>query len=231
MPYQIIVVEDSQDLNDTLCEVLCSVGHQVTGFLDAESVIEFVALKNTDIAVLDIELPGESGLILAKRLRSIMPNLGILFLTTRTSNRNRIEGYDSGADYYLPKPITHAEFAEAVDSLIRRKQKHTHADVQDTNFSVLSKNTNRLSRVGESIQLTNSDAAILVSLASAANYQLEYWQLMDLLGSDDEPFIRSSLAVRIFRLRTKLSTFLHIDNPIVAVRGVGYRLGFDLKVQ
>lgn len=230
MPYRVVVVEDSFALNDLLCDALRRQGYEVQGFADAESVIEYAQLKDTDVVVLDIQLPGESGLELAKRLRPLMPNLGILMLTTRTSNQNRIEGYEAGADYYLPKPLSPHELVGAVDSLIRRKRQVAQVSAPKDDRCILSKDRFVLSCGGRSVKLSPGDTAILVALASAPDRQLEHWQIMDLLSTDKEQVSRSTLDVRIYRLRAKLSEFTQEDYPITSVRGVGYRLGFDLEV-
>lgn len=230
MPCHVLVVEDSRALNELLCDALRDAGHYVVGFLDAESVTEYANLKDADITVLDIQLPGESGLQLARRLRPLMPNLGILMLTTRTTNLNRIEGYDAGADYYLPKPVSPQELVGAVDSLARRKQQVIQAVASSPDRCILSKTTSVLQAGEATLKLSDTDAAILVSLAIAPNRQIEHWQIIDLLSSDTGLIHRSTLDVRIYRLRAKLSQFLGIKHPIVSVRGVGYRLGFDLEV-
>lgn len=230
MPHRIVVVEDSLALNQLLCDALRDAGHDVEGFLDAESVTEYAKLKDTDVMVLDIQLPGESGLKLAQRLRPIMPGLGILMLTTRTSNQCRIEGYDAGADYYLPKPLSPEELVDAVDSLIRRKRQVSHGRDSNAQRFVLSRATSLLSGHGRSVKLSAGDAAILVGLASANDRQLEYWQIIDLVSTGTDQVSRSTLDVRIYRLRSKLAEFTFPDHPIVSVRGVGYRLGFDLQV-
>ena len=228
MPYRIVVVEDSQALNDLLCDALTKAGYTVDGFLDAESLSEFALIKDTDVIVLDIQLPGESGLDLARRLRRLMPNLGVLMLTARTTTMDRIDGYDSGADYYLPKPISPQELVRAVKSLLARKQQFG-LDSPTERFK-LSRKTLMLSSGDRSIKLSVGDAAILVALASAPDQQLEHWQIMDLLSKDGDTVNRASLDVRIYRLRVRLADFVSESYPIVSIRGVGYRLGFGLEI-
>lgn len=230
MPCRIIVVEDSQALNELMCDALRKVGHHVYGVLDAESLIEHPHLKDTDVLVLDVQLPGEDGLELARRLRPLMPNLGILMLTTRSSNANRIEGYDAGADYYLPKPISPSELVDAVDSLVRRKRQSSQTINAGVGRPVLACSTFTLSVGDRSVKLSPADVAVLVALASAPDRQLEHWQIMDLLSTEKDQISRATLDVRIYRLRTKLSEFLNTDYPIASVRGVGYRLGFDIGI-
>jgi len=230
MPNRILVVEDSHALNDLLCDALRRAGHEVVGLTDAESVIEHPSLKDTEVVVLDIQLPGESGLQLAQRLRPLMPSLGILMLTARSTNANRIEGYDAGADYYLPKPVSPDELVFAVESLLRRKQQTIRAASEGVPRFVLSRSALTLSVADRAVKLSSADAAILVGLASAPDKQLEHWQIMELLSVDQEPVSRSTLDVRIYRLRSKLSEFTGQSHSIASVRGVGYRLGFEIEV-
>ncbi|UOD49852.1 response regulator transcription factor [Orrella daihaiensis] len=230
MSHRIVVVEDSEALNELLCDALRKSGFEVQGFLDAESVTEYAQLKDTAVIVLDVQLPGESGLELAKRLRGLMPNLGILILTTRTSNTNRIEGYEAGADYYLPKPVSPDELVDAVNSLIRRKRQYVDVNPLTSERYLLSRTTQVLSCGSRSVKLSAGEAAILVALSTSLDKQLEHWQIMELLSTNTDQVSRSTLDVRIYRLRAKLSDFTQSEYPIVSIRGVGYRLGFELEV-
>lgn len=229
---KIIVVEDSAALNDLLCDALRAAGHDVFGFLDAESMLEHPSMKNTDVIVLDIQLPGESGLELAQRLRQSMPMLGILMLTTRNTTAQRIEGYDAGADYYLPKPVSPQELCDAVQSLLGRVQSRSQpVGLSEPDRYVLTPLTLRLTSGRQIVRLSDSDCQVLVALACAPDHQLEHWQLMDLLSTGEEVVTRGSLDVRMYRLRAKLAELMPARQAIVSVRGVGYRLGFDLEVR
>lgn len=230
MSHRILVVEDNVALNQLLCDALRAAGHEAEAFVDAESVVEYAKLKDADVIVLDIQLPGESGLELAQRLRPIMPDLGILMLTARTSNQSRISGYEAGADFYLPKPLSPDELVAAVNSLIRRKQQNPRESQADRSSCVLSKSSSTLSCGHRSVRLSSGDASILVALASANGRQLEHWQIIDLLSTDKDPVSRATLDVRIYRLRSKLAEFTSQEQPIVSIRGVGYRLGLNLQV-
>lgn len=230
MPHRVLVIEDSPVLNDLLCDALRKAGFEVSGFLDAESVHESPELKDAQILILDVQLPGESGLELASRLRPLMPNLGILMLTTGSTNSHRIQGYDAGADYYLPKPVSPDELIAAVDSLLRRKRQSELANKPSVQRCTLSRSNFTLAMGERSVKLSPAEAAILVALATAPDKQLERWQIIDLLSHNKEQVSRSTLDVRMHRLRTKLTEFLGQDYSVASVRGVGYRLGFDLEV-
>lgn len=231
MPHRIVIVEDSAALNELLCNALRKEGYEVSGFLDAESLLEYPNLKDTDLMVLDIQLPGESGLSLAKRFREFMPALGIMMLTTRTSNGQRIEGYDAGADFYLPKPISPAELCQAVNSLLARRNGGSalQTDLQQP-VCYLTRASHVLSCGEQNLKLSAAEVAILTALAGAPDKQLEHWQLLELLSSEAEVVNRAALDVRIYRLRGKLKETVNIDQPIVSVRGFGYRLGFELRM-
>ena len=228
MSNRIVVVEDSEALNDLLCDALRNAGFTVQGFWDAESVVESPLLKDADVIVLDIQLPGESGLTLAKRLRSLMPGLGIMMLTTRSSNSDRIEGYDSGADYYLPKPVSPTELVTAVTSLLNRKK--VEGSTSHAERFALSRMTFMLSSGKRSVKLTAIDAAVLTAFASAPDRQLEHWQLMELVSGESGSMSRASLDMRLHRLRARLSEFTSEKNPIVSVRGLGYKLAIDIEI-
>ena len=228
----VVVVEDSEALNALLCRALENDGYQVEGFLDAESLLESPALKDAQIIVLDVYLPGESGIALASRLRHLMPDLGILMLTTRTTNAERIEGYDAGADYYLPKPVTPDELCDAVRSLCLRKSRLTVSPASVAKERcVLSRAGFALSFRGRVLKISNADNKILVALASAPNQQMEYWQILEVLNAERDLISRRALDVRVHRLRAKLAELLDQETTIVSIRGIGYRLGFELEVR
>lgn len=228
----VVVVEDSEALNTLLCQALQNAGHQVTGFLDAESLLESPVLKDTEAIVLDIQLPGESGLELAFRLRKLMPNLGILMLTTRSNHAQRIEGYDAGADYYLPKPVTPQELCMAVQSLLTRKRTKSPLLAKPASTPcVLARSSYAMSCGGQWLKLSAPESRVLVALASSPGKQLAYWQLLEMLNAHEANVSRRMLDVRVSRLRAKLTDFLSQNDTIVSVRGVGYRLNFELEIK
>jgi len=229
---KVVVVEDHKALNSLLCKTLSDAGHQVIGFLDAESLLEHPSLQDVQIAVLDVQLPGESGIALAQRLRSTMPNLGIVMLTTRTSNTHRIEGYSAGADYYLPKPISSEELCDAVRSLLDRKLEYVVKSVAETvERCVLARNALAMSLGNRWLKLSPSECNVLVGLACAPGRQLEYWQILEIVNNAKNAISRRTLDVRMHRLRTKLVEFTGMPQPLVGIRGVGYRLALELEVR
>ena len=118
--FKILIVEDNNSLRAVMTEVLQQHGCAVQAVADAESLCESVAVSLFDMALLDLNLPGENGLSLSKRLRQIFPRLGIIMVTARTQVSDKVCGYESGADIYLTKPVEVTELIASVQALGRR---------------------------------------------------------------------------------------------------------------
>lgn len=116
----IIVVEDHDDLREVTVEALCALGHRVRGLACAEDLDAALRAAPADLLVLDLNLPGEDGISLARRVRGVRPELGIIMVTVRGEIRDKIEGYGSGADLYLAKPTSNEELEAAIAALARR---------------------------------------------------------------------------------------------------------------
>ncbi len=116
----IIVVEDHDDLREVTVEALQGLGHRVRGLACAEALDAALRAAPADLLVLDLNLPGEDGISLARRVRVVRPELGIIMVTVRAQVRDKIEGYGSGADLYLAKPTSIEELEAAIKALARR---------------------------------------------------------------------------------------------------------------
>jgi DNA-binding response OmpR family regulator len=117
-----IVIEDSDDLRETMVDALHRQGHQVTGIDCAEALPDQSAWQRVDIMVVDLNLPVEDGLSLVARARSVQPDVGIIMVTARNQPKDRQVGYSAGADNYLTKPFSLQELNATISSLGRRIQ-------------------------------------------------------------------------------------------------------------
>lgn len=165
-----MVVEDNDDLRDAIVEVMQSMGHRVLGVFRAEALNDENAQAMIDLLVVDLNLPGEDGLSLARRLRNAQPGLCVLMMTTRGSVRgsvrDKVEGYDAGADIDLTKPVSIEELTAAVKSLERRLR----ASLQQSGDAMaLLVSVSELSAKGPrgSTELSAVEAALLSALARA----------------------------------------------------------------
>ena len=116
----IVVVEDNHDLREAIVEVLTAQGHRVLGLSCSEELGDEGAQAVIDLLVVDLNLPGEDGVSLTRRLRATQPGLYILVMTARDTVRDKVSGYEAGADMYLTKPVSIEELTAAVKSLDRR---------------------------------------------------------------------------------------------------------------
>lgn len=118
---KILIVEDEELLSESLCELLAAHGFETEAVYDGETGLEYGLLAVYDLIILDIMLPGMDGFETARRLRAKHMSTPILMLTARSGVEDRIQGLDSGADYYLPKPFDVRELLACVNAILRRQ--------------------------------------------------------------------------------------------------------------
>ena len=224
----ILVVEDNDDLREATIEVLSAMGHRVHGVDCAEAVPEQEGGRTIDLAVIDLNLPGEDGLRLAQRLRRVQPGIGIIMVTARSAMPDRLAGYQHGADQYLAKPTDPQELRAAVQALARRLQlpeRRTalpRLDIQAFTLSMAG---------GFQIHLTPPETALLAALSRAADQRMENWRIMAVLGTSNALDRKAALEIAIVRLRKKLHRAGVAEHAIQAIRGWGYQLCLRLVVQ
>lgn len=227
-PLQVLVVEDHELLREELVDYLGLRGCAAHGVGSGSALDDWIAAGHLpDIVVLDLNLPGEDGLQIAQRLRDICPGVGIAMLTARTGGPDRIAGYRSGADLYLPKPVGGEELFAALQSLERRLERpRPEAWVLDPRaLSVCAPG-------GASAAVSAGEAAVLLRLALVPGGLARSHELLVALGGGRLAHDKAYLEVLMTRLRKKLLA-LQADPQarlIQAVRGQGYRLLFTLAV-
>lgn len=116
----ILVVEDHDGLRETTVLALQGMGHRALGAAGGRELDAALEGFRPDLLLLDLNLPGEDGLSIARRMRAARPGLGIILVTVREQVQDRVEGYGSGADLYLTKPTSLEELTAAIAALARR---------------------------------------------------------------------------------------------------------------
>lgn len=215
----IIVVEDHDALREVTVEALNTAGHHVIGLDSAEAFTDSGA-KSVDLMVIDLNLPGEDGISLARRMRESQPEIGIIMLTARTQPTDKMVGYQSGADIYLTKPTSVEELDAAIHALARRIKPPS----REAATLILDMEHLVLIGSGGQTRLTTHEAVILAAFIRAPKRQLENWQLIELLGKNTAEYSKAALEVHIVRLRKKLVQAGTQDQPIKAIREYGYQL-------
>lgn len=222
----IVVVEDNNDLRNLLCAGLKRVGYRVTGLSCAEDLEDQSGVDHVDAFLIDINLPGEDGLSLARRVRRAHPLVGIIILSARSALDDKLQGYDDGADMYLTKPVALPELFAALRSFARRRSATLSHIATDTLTLI------KLDLQGpqDTVKLTPQEAMVLTAMARAPAGRLETWQFAELLHSETDETFKASLAVRMVRLRKKLTDAGAQDTSIESLRNMGYQLTANVTV-
>jgi len=223
---RILVVEDHQDLREVFVNHLNGEGFDVLGVSCGEELDESLSKNVVDLLILDVNLPGENGFDIAKRIRAAHKDIHIIMITARTAEDDRIRGYDSGADLYLPKPVSAAELTAAVRAVQRRLKSQT--GVQSELVLYVSRMT-LCNQQGEA-NLSKSDVAFLKAMATAQERRLPYWRLFEVTERDQSDAAKGQLELQVFRLRKKLADIGIDEDVIKAVRREGYQLTQSISV-
>ncbi len=195
----IVLVEDNDDLRELTADALRHEGHRVTALSCAEELEDKAGGAAADLFLIDLNLPGEDGFSLARRIRQAQPLVGILIVSARAELQDKVDGYDCGADAYLPKPVPFQELRAAINSFARRRQ--AQHSTQHRVGSALRLQQRELQGPANTVRLTTAEESLLTALARAPSGRLESWQLLELLGMDSAEVSKASLEVRITRLR------------------------------
>jgi len=227
----ILIVDDNQDICDMVQGYLSDEGFEVSAAKDGESMRRIIQRANVDLVLLDLMLPGEDGLSLARQLRA-ESQIGIIILTGRAETVDRIIGLEMGADDYLPKPFHLRELLARVKSVLRRASSRIAppAAKPTDGTSVAQFNGWRLDLAareltdpsGEQVRLTTGEFDLLSAFVSNPNQVLTRDRLLDLARNREAgPFDRT-IDVQVGRLRRKLLDDPQNPSLIKTVRGTGY---------
>src|SRR6266404_7405919 len=174
----ILVVDDQKDICDVVQDYLSGEGYRVSAANDGAAMRRVMGQQAIDLVILDLMLPGEDGLTLARTLRD-ESNVGIIILTGRGETVDRIIGLEMGADDYLPKPFHLRELLARVKSVLRRVHTRTgdisapvRARVRFAGWSLDLSSRELLSPAGDEVRLTTGEFDLLTALVQNPNQVL-----------------------------------------------------------
>src|SRR5246127_1586764 len=224
----ILIVDDQKEICDMGQDYLSSEGYRVSTAHDGAGMRRVMAQDAVDLVILDLMLPGEDGLTLARSLRE-ESTVGIIILTGRGETVDRIIGLEMGADDYLPKPFHLRELLARVKSVLRRVQTRAGESAQTGRSRVRFSGWNLdlssrelMSPSGEEVRLTTGEFDLLAAFVNNANQVLTRDRLLDLARNREAgPFDRT-IDVQVGRLRRKLEDDPQRPMMIKTVRGTGY---------
>jgi two-component system, OmpR family, phosphate regulon response regulator OmpR len=221
----ILVVDDDQRIRDLLGRFLRDNGYRVTTAEDAAVARSSMRNLAFDVMILDVMMPGEDGLSLARDLRD-SSNIPILMLTARADAEDRISGLEAGVDDYLPKPFDPRELLLRLKNIMKRRvEPEAGPAPQDVRFGKFTFSLTRgeLKADGESIKLTEMERNLLRFFAAKPGETVDREELADLSGNESE----RSVDVQINRLRRKIEADPANPAYLQTVRGRGYIFYFD----
>jgi DNA-binding response OmpR family regulator len=220
-PISVVIVEDNDRLRGELSDYLRDEGFAVIAVSDGEELNAALEVNMPHIAILDLNLPGEDGIAIAKRLRSALPELGVIMLTARVRSIDRNEGYSAGADVYLTKPTSPDEIVQVIKNLYRRLSPADEPEnwLLDTEKNILLINKDK------QLSLTSLETLLIKELILHGKF-ISHDDLMYYLGDHNESadFNKSRIEVLISRVRKKISTISDPNLFIKVIRGRGYQL-------
>ena len=221
----IAVVEDHDVLREMLLDALLEKGYLAQGFRDAYELDAASSKTIFELLILDLNLPGEDGLSIAKRIKESYPDTFIIMITARSSEMDKIQGYEAGADIYLPKPIAITEFQAAVSSLSKRILRY-----KDLGGNLILNEKNVTLKGTQTVSLSKIDLDILLALLQADQQRLDFESLLNQVSSNTSNTPKATLEVQIVRLRKKMAEAGAEGVTIKALYKYGYQLvqGIDL---
>jgi two-component system response regulator PhoP len=224
---RILLVEDDTDLRASLSEILREAGFAVDASGDGVEGLFFGEEYPIDLAIIDLGLPGMSGLELIRRLREQERQFPILILTARSDWQDKVEGLESGADDYLTKPFHPEELKARVGALLRRSAGHAQPLIElgPLKIDLVSQ---RVLNGEQEVELTTYEYKVFEYLLMHPDEVVTKTILSEHIYEEDADRDSNVIEVFVGRLRRKIDPKGDL-NPIETLRGRGYRLNSSLQ--
>lgn len=218
--FKILVVEDDQDLNKTVCSFLDRSGYEATGCLGAEEAYDQMYKTTFECIVSDIMMPGIDGFEFVKTVRSLNEDIPILFMTARDDLEAKRRGFRVGIDDYMVKPIDLDELFLRIGAMLRRSKIASSRRLEVGGF-VMDADQRAAELDGEEIALTHREFDLLYKLLSYPKKTFSRQQLMDEFWDVDTTASTRTVDVYMTKLRAKLAKCSSFE--IQTVHGLGYK--------
>ncbi len=218
---RILFVEDEKKITDAL-KALCEVnGYDCDVVHDGEEGLIYALSDAYDIIVLDIMLPGMSGLEIVRKMRENKKNTAVLMLTAKSSVDDRVAGLKSGADDYLTKPFSAKELFARIEALCRRSFSEYQGQIIELNELSYDAKSNLLLINGKEQQLPLKEAKLLELFLKHPGQVFTREQILDKIWGLDSYVTENNIEIHVHNLRKKIS---NTSVSIKTVRGIGYVL-------
>jgi len=232
----ILVVDDDPDIRDLLSEYLSNNEMRVSAVASGREMLALFDAQAIDLVLLDLKLPGEDGLQLARALRE-RATVPIVLLTGKNEEADRVMGLELGADDYVTKPFSPRELLARLRAVLRRYQVQATLPERDNTRRAfrfagweLNLRTRRLaSPAGVSVELSNGEFSLLSALCRSPQRVLTRDQLLSMSRLHEAEVYDRAIDVQIRRLRLKIEADPAQPALIVTERGAGYVLASEVE--
>ncbi|GAL20286.1 two-component system response regulator TorR [Vibrio maritimus] len=236
MKYHVLVVEDDVVTRSKLAGYFENEGYLVSEAEDGQTMRQVLEESSIDLVMLDINLPGEDGLMLTRELRS-QSDIGIILVTGRTDSIDRIVGLEMGADDYVTKPFELRELLVRVKNLLwrislARKQPVLEESVQNEHVVhfgewTFDKQRRSLTNNGDPVKLTKAEYELLVALSTYPNQVLSRERILNMISHRVDAPNDRTIDVLIRRMRAKMESDPKNPQIFITVHGEGYMFAGD----
>ncbi len=215
---RILILEDDKLFNETLEDFLEEEGYKVVCALDPYSALDICYEQVFDLYLFDVNLPYENGFELLDKLRKSGDDTPCIFITSREDKDSLKEGFETGGDDFIQKPVDLDELLLRIQAVLRRQIRSQIVQIDAYSFDILSK---RLYRDNEAVELTSKATELLFVLLEGQGNVVPLAHIKERLWSAAEEVSEGALRVYIAQVKKYFPTRIH------NVRGVGYQM--DIK--
>lgn len=220
---RILAIDDDNRITSFIERALRAEGYRTEVAVDATQGIEMAANEQYDLLLLDVMLPGMTGIEVCRNLREHGVQTPILMLTGKDSVSDRVNGLEAGADDYLTKPFAFEELMARIKAVLRRGRSVELATVQQVGDLVLDHEAHEVSRDGRILELTPTEFSLLEYLMRSSNRVLSRAMIEQHVWGYQQDPLTNVVDVYIGRLRRKVDN--DFDPKLLhTIRGVGYQL-------
>lgn len=226
---RILIVEDQQDIADLLTLHLTDMGAVITHCTNGNEGMSLALSKTWDLLILDIQLPGASGLDICRRVRKEQAYTPLLLLTSRSSELDRVLGLDLGADDYITKPFSVMELIARIKAIFRRASAMEKTEPQTSRLIkigplIIDEGQRQVTLGNRHIDLTAREFDLLKYFALHPGRVFSRSELLDQVWGYGHDGYEHTVNSHINRLRTKIEADSNDPKYIVTLWGVGYKL-------
>jgi two-component system alkaline phosphatase synthesis response regulator PhoP len=225
---RLMIVDDDVEMRTLLAEYFRRLGFEVAEKESGIAALQTATTDHFDCFILDVAMPGMSGLELLRKLRDRGIETPALFLTAHDLLDDKVAGFEAGADDYLAKPFSPRELEYRVEALLRRNSPVPRPGGDEERIEIgdliVDKRRHEVSRAGARIDLTPLEFQILELLASEPGRAWSRNDLLDRVWSTEYEGYQRNIDPHINRLRKKLEADPKNPHYVLTVRGVGYKL-------